>query len=169
MPSIDFGKAVEYLDKVGDAGREIVADEIARGMDEAGLFLEAQARLNVRRQNAINFGTLWNSIAATGSGEGASRTVEIGSPLEYAAPVEFGSRHSGSGPPLGPLRLWARRRLRLSGPKATAAAVYVRNKARTRGFAPRPFMAPAFDDNQPQLQRIFGRASDRAIRRMQAL
>jgi hypothetical protein len=67
---------------------------------------------------------LRGSIGATEpkvSAAGAS--VSVGSPLEYAEPVEFG-RKAGRRPPVGPLELWAIRKLGIS-----------KDEARSVGFA----------------------------------
>lgn len=76
---------------------------------------------------------LRGSIAAdapTVSMAGAS--VSVGSPLEYAEPVEFG-RKPGKQPPMGPLALWARRKLGVPKDEADGVGFAIARKIALKG------------------------------------
>lgn len=67
-----------------------------------------------------------------------SDTYRLFSPLQYAAPLEFGT--SPHAVPIDPLKKWAKRKL---GDEDAAWAIA--NKIKKEGTNAHPFMRPAFD------------------------
>lgn len=61
-------------------------------------------------------------------------------------------------PPSGALLGWMRRH----GIPAEQEYI-IRKRIATRGIAPRPYLVPALDENEPAIQREFDLAADRAL------
>ena len=70
-------------------------------------------------------------------GQAARVTYIVGTPLRYAASVEFGSVPHWA--PIGPLKLWAKRKLGDEG-----AAYAVQKTIAKKGTKPQPFLRPAY-------------------------
>jgi len=70
-------------------------------------------------------------------GQAARVTYIVGTPLRYAASVEFGSVPHWA--PIGPLKQWAKRKLGDEG-----AAYAVQKTIAKRGTKPQPFLRPAY-------------------------
>ena len=167
--TVDVSEVERFSDDMRTRALEVVGEEVAKAMSESGAFVEGQAKINARRLGAVDTGALWGSIAWAGRGSGMGRVVEIGTPLEYGAAVEFGVRPGGNAPPLAPLRRWAERKLGLSGAESMRFAVNLRFKIARKGIKAKPFLTPAFDDNLDALDAIFARAGDRAVKRLAKL
>lgn len=58
----------------------------------------------------------------------------------YAAVIEHGRRPMRPGPPIGPIRAWARRKLSLSGPDLERAAWAIQRAIHRRGTPPHKIM-----------------------------
>ncbi len=167
--TVDLSEVEGFLDAFDNHAMEIVAEEVAKAMVEAGMMLESEAKLNARKVGAVDTGGLWGSIAWAARGDGMGRVVEVGTPLEYGAPVEFGVRPGGRMPPFGPLRQWAERKLGMSAGQSAVFTNNLRFRIARRGISAKPFLGPAFDDNIPALEGIFARAGDRAVARLARL
>ena len=70
-------------------------------------------------------------------GQAARVTYIVGTPLRYAASVEFGSVPHWA--PIGPLKQWAKRKLGDEG-----AAYAVQKTIAKKGTKPQPFLRPAY-------------------------
>lgn len=81
---------------------EIFAQEKAKALTEVGALLEREIR---ERTPTGAFGLLRPSVGAELFGD----KVQIGTPLEYAEPVEYGSKPHWA--PLAAIEYWAERKL----------------------------------------------------------
>ena len=94
---------VEWKNKeVLEQAPQIFSEEKTRALTETGMLLEREIK---ERTPVGAFGLLRPSIAAEAFGD----RVEIGTPLEYAEPVEYGSKPHWA--PLAPLEYWAEKKL----------------------------------------------------------
>ena len=99
---IDFKFKVDWKNqKVFEQAPEIFRQEKAAALTEAGALLEKE--IAVRTPEGAT-GILRKSIAAQLFGD----RVEVGTPIEYAEPVEYGSKAHWA--PLAPLEMWAIRK-----------------------------------------------------------
>ncbi len=86
---------------------------------------------------------------------------EIGSPLEYAEHVEFGTRPHF--PPIQPLQDWVEVKLGLRGAEARSVAHAIAVTIGRRGTAAQPVWEPTFTRCQPMLRAKVNAAIDRAV------
>jgi len=103
---------------------------------------------------AIDTGLLRNSVAwRVPTMEGRTIQGGVGTNVAYALPVELGSRPHW--PPLAPIELWVRRKLRIPDRRAKAVAFLVARKIARRGTAPRKIFALGLEDAKPAMAEIF--------------
>lgn len=77
---------------------QLLHEAVAKGLEAVGLQAEGYAKLNIQAQDAIDSGRLLNSITHTSDGESAY----IGTNVEYAAYVEYGTSKMAARPYLQP-------------------------------------------------------------------
>lgn len=95
-------------------------------------------------------GGLAGSISFDVSRTGAGAVAEIGTPLEYAEYVEYGTKpHT---PPVQPIQDWVEVKLGLSGDAARGAAFAIAKAIGRRGTAAQPVWEPTFTRLQPMLR-----------------
>ena len=167
---IDASELIRFARELGDEGVDIAGQEIGRAMDTVGALIQRAAAMGAPDGVSKD---LRNSILRSTSGSGLGRVVEVGTPVEYAVPVEFGVR-PGAHPGLSrngyeAVVLWFRRKLGLSQDDAESAAALFGMAIKRRGIPAHPFMAPAVDDNLAEIGATFDRAADRAVARMSKL
>lgn len=95
-------------------------------------------------------------------GEDGAFSAEMGTPLDYALPVELGSRPHF--PPLQPLIDWARGKLGLESAEALQAARAIQRKIGKHGTQPTFFFRDAVTAAEPQLQTILRKGAERAAK-----
>lgn len=96
----------------------------------AGVLLDLGS--DVQELTPTAFGTLRASIGTdVDVRPGLGVTGVVGTSLAHAIPVEVGTRPHM--PPVAPIRLWAEKKLGLSGKEATRAAWAIANKIKQRG------------------------------------
>lgn len=93
------------------------------------------------------------------SGDGA--IAEIGTPVEHAEYVEYGTRPHR--PPVQPIQDWVEVKLGLSGASATSAAHAIAAGIAKRGTQAQPVWEPTFTRVQPELRAAVNRAIARLI------
>lgn len=71
----------------------------------------------------------------------------VGSPLEYAAPVEYGTKPHF--PPVAPIELWCQRKLGLDGKEAQSVALAIARKIRWKGTKGAHMFERAMTELQP--------------------
>jgi len=167
---IDVSELTRFSAKFGARGKAIAGEEVARSMDLAGALIKRSAALNAPVGVS---GILRRSIGWSGTGSGFGRSVAVGTPIEYAIPIELGvrpGRHPGlSRRGLEAVTLWFRRKAGMDDKRARTAAGAFSNRLRRKGHEKRPFLTPAFDDNLSAIGAIFNKGSERAIKRMAQL
>lgn len=110
--------------------RAPVAVERAVGRRIAGVLLELQS--DVQEKTPTAFGTLRASIGTNIDVKpGLGVTGIVGTSLAHAIPVELGTRPHM--PPVEPIRLWAQKKLGLTGKEAVRAAWAIAKTISKRG------------------------------------
>lgn len=89
---------------------------------------------HIKQRVPVNTGQLRQSITGEVTGTPVSLKGVVTSPLQphYAPDVEYG-RKPGKMPPVGPIELWARRKLGLSGKELESAAFLIARAIGRRG------------------------------------
>lgn len=101
---IDFHDITAQAEQLG-AGPEIIAEELNRAMIESLDTIEQAVAL----ETPVNLGILRGSISHEIFGEPPDFYGEVGTPVLYGAPVEFG-RRPGKMPPVRAIRAWVVRK-----------------------------------------------------------
>lgn len=130
LQAISITSNVELIKKAAD-------EQIEKALTEIGLLAEGYAKTNITDVGAVDTGNLRNSI--TNEVDMGDKSVTIGSAVEYAPYVEFGTGvHSELG---GRQTPW----------------VYQDadgNFWMTTGQKPRPYLRPAMADNIKQFEQV---------------
>jgi len=156
----------EFIQKAQERVRTAAYYSLLRG----GYKVQGRARYLV----PVNTGYLRASIAV--AGDIGNLSVQVGSKLKYAAPVEFGSKpHT---PPLSAIQGWVdkqktnisdmvdrstRRRLRKQGLLGKASAGAVWQKIRMQGTDPHPYLWPAFIENRDWIVNDLAKSIAKAV------
>lgn len=120
----------------------------------------------VVKNTPFAFGFLRNSIQGTVTELETIGEIEgrLASSLQYALYVEEGTRprrETGAAmPPEGPIRLWARRKLQLSGDELDRAVWFIRLKIYQRGTKAARMFELGFEQTEPRVSRLFEQALD---------
>lgn len=140
-----------------DARIELIgSDELRRAMRDPE-FVKGPATNFIRsvafevlghaQQNApSNFGRLRNSLTVDLKSRTGEVSATVGSNLQYAKPIEYGSRPHF--PPLAPIELWVRRKLRVPANRVRSVAFLVARKIARHGTPAQPFLGPALEQSK---------------------
>lgn len=102
-----------------------------------------------------NFGRLRNSLTVDLKSRTGEVSATVGSNLMYAKPVEHGSKPHW--PPLAPIELWVRRKLRVPAARSKSVAFLVARKISRRGTPAQPFLGPALEQSRGFVNAAMGR------------
>lgn len=87
------------------------------------------------------------------------------SSLQYALYVETGTRPrreiGAKAPPAGPITLWARRKLQLSGDELERAVFLIQRKIYNRGTKGARMFELGWQESEPRVERLFDAALDK--------
>lgn len=149
---IDFNINIDWKNKeLFDRAPEIFKEEKTSALTEVGLLLEREV---VQRTPVGVTSNLKSSIESKIVGD----RVEIGTPLEYAEPVEYGTKPHW--PPKEPLELWGLRKL---GSKEAGRSVWV--SISKKGTKPVLMFTRALAMNYSKIIKILESIGDRIASR----
>jgi hypothetical protein len=158
--SIDASQVVD-LAQAWQKAPETVAEEITRGVLEAELLLEREAKEGTPTAT----GLLRGSIAAQQPRRLADQIIGVvGTSLAYAVSVELGARPHF--PPIQPLADWAHLKLGVSAEQAQHVGFLVARKIAARGTKGAFMFTRALQANTAQLQGIVAAAAGRIAARL---
>lgn len=121
-------KDIARFERAYQRAPEVVDRVVARRM--AGLMLDLQS--DVQDKTPTAFGTLRASIGSDVElRPGLGVTGVVGTSLAHAVPVEVGTKPHM--PPVAPIKLWAEKKLGLTGREATRAAWAIAMTIKRRG------------------------------------
>ena len=152
--TIDASELESLLTRFAGAG-PVVEREGIRALDRSAIRVQNSARGNIHSSGAIDTGQLLNSIGVEPRGAFARA---IGTNKSYGETVEMGRRPGAPMPPPGSLLGWMRRH----GIPAEREYL-VRRRISVKGIAPRPYLVPALEENEPAIQSEFDAAVIRAL------
>ena len=107
-------------------------------LEKCGLFAEGEAKVNLTKQKAVDTGALRNSITHKVKEESKGGTVHIGTNMEYAPYIEFGTG------------------IHYEGGRRTSWS-YQDRKGQwhmTNGQRAKPYLKPAITDHTDEYKRI---------------
>lgn len=144
--------------------KRVIRSALKHNLNVAGLLLEGE----IQERTPVGVGgTLRNSIAASGPRRRGKQWINrIGTPQVYGPIIEVGRRPNNRMPPLGPIKLWLRRKGRRVGfswkteSELNGLAFVVARKIARKGFSHRPhgyrMFGRALYFSRRQLRRIMG-------------
>lgn len=140
---------------------QIVMEEMAASLNEAMFLLEREIKeLIPVGAHGLLRGSVTHKLIALARGQSVSGKVF--SPLNYAVPVELGTKPHF--PPLAPLRDWVEKKLGVSKSQSRSVAFLVARKiagksptGKPGGTKPQKPFETGFRDNADQVNAIFGR------------
>lgn len=113
-----------------------IQQALHKSLEECGLVAEGYAKTNLTRQHAVDTGNLRNSI--THKVVPSEKAVYIGTPVEYAPYIEFGTG------------------VNYEGGRRTSWVYKDKNGWHmTNGMKARPYLKPALEEHRSEYQKIF--------------
>ncbi len=167
----DTSAMQEYARFLKQAPR-IAHEEMAVSVEEALSLLESQLKdLHAYTPSATGMlrGSVYHQMRGTAISQGLGVAGIVGSPLNYAVPVELGTKPHWIGKKgIDSLEDWVRAKLGIGGKEARSVAFAIRNKIATKGTKGAHMFERAFNDKEPQIQQIIAAAIPRIIARLEA-
>ncbi len=143
--------------KVPQALKGRLRDAALKGVASAALATEALVKTETSRKKAVNTGAYKSAWRAQ---QISADRWRVANAMPYAAVIEFG-RRPGSFPPIGPIRLWAVRKLGISMEEASGVAFLIARKIARNGIAGRFVLQEQIDNGK--VQRILNREVRREV------
>lgn len=160
--SLDTSVMREYATYLKQAP-QIVMEEIATSLQEALLLLEREIKDRLPTGvTGLLRGSITHKLIAQARGQEIAGKVF--SPLNYAAPVELGTKPHF--PPLAPLRDWVEKKLGVSKSQSRSVAFLIARKIAAKGTKPQKHFETGFRDNAEQVNAILGRGLARIRARL---
>lgn len=160
---VDLRGAVELSDMFRRAP-DLCREELTRAMLEAELLLQREVK-ELTPVGVGGAGGLRGSVTAlTPQVAGDSVLGVVGSPLNYAEPVEMGTRPHF--PPVEPLEDWVRQKLDVTEDEVPGVALAIARKIAARGTPAVGMFHRAFAANRPQVAQMFEAARARIVHRL---
>jgi hypothetical protein len=150
-------EGLERLQAGVAAGPATLAAEVRGAMTAGSLLIEGAARGLAPKDT----GRLAGSITHAISGGGANLQSKIGPSVAYGLYVEKGRGAGKPMPPAGAMAAWMARK----GIPASASYVLRRSIGR-KGIKARPYMLPAFQQNQGRVTALFMKIGVKVVSRM---
>lgn len=164
---LDTSALSKYAKYLKQAPR-IVHEEVSRSMSEALMLLERETKENTP---VGAHGLLRGSIFSVTHlrGQGVEISGEVGSPLNYAVPVELGTKpHPISREGQAALRDWVEKKLGVDSSRSESVAFLVARKIAKHGTKGAKMLQTAFEKNNGQVVGILKSAIPRIAARLQA-
>lgn len=160
---IDLQGAAE-LERAWRRAPEIVAEEMTRAMWEAETLAEREVKERTPVGVGGGGGLKGSIIAKMPHVSPAGVLGVVGTPLNYAVPVELGTRPHM--PPIAPLRDWVEARLGIPEERSYGVARAVAFKIKAHGTKGRHMFKEGFKAARPQIVRMFEAARRRIAERL---
>lgn len=154
--SLDVEPALGYVALLEQAP-DIAREEIGLGLELAGMLWLRE----IKEATPVGVtGLLRESIAQERADTPEEVQVRVFSPLNYAAPVELGTKPHY--PPLEPLQDWVRAKLDVQEDQVEDVARKIRWKIGKTGTKPKAMFARSFEEIRVQMRDEMRRAVERA-------
>lgn len=163
---IDFSPLVVGLGSLDERARQALPQELDAALTECSLLAQGELQQRLPKGAAGRGGGagLAGSVSWDVQQSGAGAVAEIGSPLDYAEYVEYGTRPHR--PPVAALQLWVGVVLGLQGVAGRSAAYAIGQKIARTGTRAQPVWQPTFDALQSEFRGKVAAAMDRVLGRL---
>ncbi len=152
----DIHQQVLDLKKAFSNAATTMSTGLDKALIKAGLLIERDAKLYLTEDHHVDTGRLRASITHRLIDKPRGRAVQVGTNVEYASDVEF-----GTGPhtvPIADLLAWAKRK----GLDEEAAHA-IQQQIEKYGTKPHPFLHPALESNAVAIQALITSALKRSL------
>ena len=141
----------------------LLSQELNIAMELSLQLLERQVSTRAPK----NFGTLRSSINHQIISQFPNLVGSVGTPKEYGIVMEYGSKpyKEGRMPPVDAIRIWAVRKLGLSGDEADSAAWAIAKHIAKHGIEGLHYFKEGFEASEPHINQLFNSAVGRATAR----
>jgi hypothetical protein len=126
---------------------EITRQRFEQFMHGATLYVEGE----IKERTPHAFGTLRESFSSQVTSAADNVIGVVGSPLNYAVPVELGTKPHF--PPVAAIQEWVEQKMALRGPEARSVAYLIARKIAVRGTKGAFMVQHAFEAAKPELER----------------
>lgn len=151
----------EYLRQAPKIARE----EMEAGVEEALLLLERETKEAAPvGAHGLLRGSVTHKLMGEAIGEGLGVAGKVFSPLNYALPVELGTKPHF--PPIEPLRDWVEKKLGVDASASRGVAFLIARKIAAKGTQGAKMFIGALDKNAAQVNAILARAVARIAARL---
>lgn len=165
--NLDTALAQRYARALSQAP-QIATEELGLGLEECGLLYVREIQDAAMRPDFKFSGTFAHSIGMQREDASLEPQVKVFSPLNYAAPVELGTKPHF--PPLEPLKDWVRVKFALhTDEQVESAARAVQRKIGFHGTKPKNVFGSSADRLSPQWTDILRTAVARLFDRLSNL
>lgn len=144
----------------------IAREEMERSVEEALRLLEREIKENTPTgAHGLLRGSITHKLRGQALSDGLGVAGTVGSSLNYALPVELGTRPHF--PPITPLRDWVEKRLGVDPSRSEQVAFLIARKIAKKGTKGARMAGRALDDNADQVNQIVAGAIPRIVARLQ--
>jgi HK97 gp10 family phage protein len=134
-----------------------ITTKLDKAVNQGALIVERLAKVNITKNRSVATGLLRASITHRLTKKTDEVYAEVGSNIEYARDVEFGT--SPHQVPAADIKKWCKRK-----GIPTYMADYVVLKISMYGTEPKPFLGPAYRDSVAEIMEMIKEASTRAVK-----
>lgn len=143
----------------------IAREEMSRSVEEALNLLEREMKENTPTgAHGLLRESITHQLRGAALGDGAGVAGTVGSSLNYALPVELGTKPHF--PPIEPLRDWVERKLGIGPEQSRSVAFLIARKISQRGTTGARMAGRAFDAAAAQVSAIIEAALPRIAARL---
>ena len=154
-------QGVAELARLWEQSEELVREELLRTTTEVDLLLERE----VKERTPVGVGaSLRASIFSEERALADNVIGEVGTPMNYAIPVELGSKPHF--PPIEPLKDWVRQKLNVPAEEVGQVAFLIARKISKQGTKGAHMFRDAFVANRAQVERMYDEAQTRIVNRL---
>jgi len=146
----------------GSKPYELIAEEQSKTMTAAVLVAKGE----IIPLTPANTGITRKAMMTMIYGEDQSLVGRVFNPLGHALPLEGGAHWTNSGPPIGPLRLWAQRKFSVDEGEATHIAWGVRHELMKRGLFAKNFFKGGYILAKPKIEALWVKCLERITKRL---
>jgi len=155
---IDDGDLQELIKRYPEVSREVRASKL----EEAGLFLQRQ--IQKRTPEGVGYPVhLRSSIGFVGVKYGEK--ITIGTPINYAEAVEYGSKPHFP-PWLDSLKVWVERKLGVDSSKSASVAFLIARKISKEGTKGAHMFEEGFKMSEPIIKKMLNEIPNEITRRI---
>lgn len=143
----------------------IAREEMSRSVEEALFLLEREMKENTPvGAHGLLRGSITHQMRGQALADGMGVAGTVGSPLNYALPVELGTKPHF--PPIAPLADWVEKKLGVDPSRSEHVAYLIARKIAKRGTKGAHYGTRTLDEQAAQVNKIVAAALPRIVARL---